>query len=177
MGKRRGLFKSLNSFDFVLRFLNRVRWLVNTKVWGMEVCPTSVISLSAKLDRTNPTGVHIGSNCYIAFGATILTHDMCRAFRADTYIGSNCFIGGRAIILPGVRVGDGSIVAAGAVVTKNVPPGSIVAGNPARVIRSGISVGRFGVIKATEPSKQAEKLAVTARVASESSDEHVAAGT
>ncbi len=50
-------------------------------------------------------------------------------------IGNDCWIGFRSIILPGVRIGNGSIVAAGAVVTKNVPDGVVVAGVPARVIK------------------------------------------
>src|SRR5438552_18626377 len=116
----------------------------------MDICPTTIISLSARFDRTNPSGIHSGRHSYIAFEAAVLTHDMCRGVRENTYIGNNCFIGSRAIILPGVRVGDGSIVAAGAVVTKDVSPGSIVGGNPARVIRAGISVGPFGVIKTAD---------------------------
>jgi maltose O-acetyltransferase len=50
-------------------------------------------------------------------------------------IGDNVWIGSRAIILPGVRIGSGSIVGAGSVVTKDVPSNSVVAGNPARVVR------------------------------------------
>ena len=50
-------------------------------------------------------------------------------------IGHNVWIGGRAIINPGVTLGDNVVVASGAVVTKNVPPNCVVAGNPARVIK------------------------------------------
>jgi maltose O-acetyltransferase len=49
-------------------------------------------------------------------------------------IGRNVWIGGGAIVLPGVTVGDDAIVGAGSVVTRDVPPGATVAGNPARVI-------------------------------------------
>lgn len=51
-------------------------------------------------------------------------------------IGNDVWIGGGAIILPGITIGDGSTVGAGAVVTKDVPPYVVVAGNPARVIRT-----------------------------------------
>ena len=50
-------------------------------------------------------------------------------------IGDDVWIGTRAIILPGVKVGHGSVIGAGAVVTKDVPEYSVVAGNPARVIQ------------------------------------------
>ena len=50
-------------------------------------------------------------------------------------IGNDVWIGGHVIILPGVQIGNGAIVGAGAVVTKNVPDYAIVGGNPARIIR------------------------------------------
>jgi virginiamycin A acetyltransferase len=53
----------------------------------------------------------------------------------DTVIGHDVWIGTRATILPGARLGNGTIVGAGAVVSGDVPPYSIVAGNPARVLR------------------------------------------
>lgn len=56
----------------------------------------------------------------------------CRPVR----IGNNVFIGSRAVILKGVDIGDGSVIGAGAVVTRSVPANSIAAGNPARVIRT-----------------------------------------
>ena len=51
-------------------------------------------------------------------------------------IESNVWIGFNAVVLKGVRIGEGSIVAACAVVTRDVPPYSVVAGNPARVVKS-----------------------------------------
>lgn len=53
---------------------------------------------------------------------------------APVAIGTDAWIGTRAVILPGVTVGDGAIIGAGAVVTKDVPPQAIVAGVPARII-------------------------------------------
>lgn len=52
----------------------------------------------------------------------------------DVTIGDRAWIGCRALVLPGITIGDGAVVAAGAVVTKDVEPYSIIAGNPARVI-------------------------------------------
>ncbi len=54
---------------------------------------------------------------------------------ADTNIGSDVWIGHSAIVLTGVSIGNGAVVGAGAVVTKDVPPYAIVAGNPARIIK------------------------------------------
>lgn len=51
-------------------------------------------------------------------------------------IGNNVWIGGHCVIFPGVSIGDNSIVAAGSVVTKDVPANMIVAGNPAKVLRT-----------------------------------------
>jgi acetyltransferase-like isoleucine patch superfamily enzyme len=56
--------------------------------------------------------------------------------QAPIRIGNGCWIGARAMILPGVTLGDRVLVAAGAVVTRDVPADSLVAGNPARVIRA-----------------------------------------
>ena len=51
-------------------------------------------------------------------------------------IGDNVWIGGSATILPGVSIGDNAVVGEGSVVTRDVEPGTVVAGNPARVIRT-----------------------------------------
>lgn len=125
----------------VLLLLRRT-WL--TKVWKMDIHPFTLVSLKATLDRTYPQGVHIGEGSAVNFGAVILTHDMAASKRLHTRIGKYSGIGARSIILPGVTVGDHAIVAAGAVVTKDVPSNTIVAGNPAKVIRTGIMTTNFG---------------------------------
>lgn len=56
-------------------------------------------------------------------------------FGKEVHVGEDCWIGGNAIILPGITIGRGSVVGAGSVVTKSVPPFTVVAGNPARFIR------------------------------------------
>ena len=114
------------------------------RVWGMDIHPTAQFSLSAKFDRTFPKGVHVGARSYVAFDARILTHDRTRGLYVHTRVGEDCFIGGCSLILPGVEIGDGSVVGAGSVVTRSVPPRSLVAGNPARVLREGIEVGPYG---------------------------------
>ena len=50
-------------------------------------------------------------------------------------IGHNVWIGGRAVINPGVTIGDNAVVASGSVVVKNVPANAVVGGNPARIIK------------------------------------------
>ena len=94
--------------------------------------------------------VTIGNDCLIAGGVRIQDNDghpldpvLRREGKAVTaeniwpvVIGSNVWIASRAVILKGVTIGDNSVVGAGAVVTKNVPSDSVVAGSPARVVRS-----------------------------------------
>jgi len=136
------------------RSLNQLRklrklmvWLKKTylrRVWGMNIHPTADMSLSAVFDKTNPRDVHVGAYSYIAFDARILTHDMTRNYRCETRIGENCFIGGRAMILPGVSIGDSCIVAAGAVVTRSVPANCVVGGNPATILRRGVELLPYG---------------------------------
>lgn len=56
-------------------------------------------------------------------------------YKGDTIIGSDVWIGYDTLIMPGVRIGDGAIIAARSVVTADIPPYAIVGGNPARVVR------------------------------------------
>ncbi|WP_275263078.1 acyltransferase [Kineococcus radiotolerans] len=141
------MLKSLNQFRRLRKVVVGGRRFYYTRVWGMDIDPTATFSLSARFDRTYPRGIHVGAWSYVALEAIILAHDMTRAKKVHTRIGRDCFVGAGAIVLPGVTIGDGSIVAAGAVVTKDVPPASIVAGSPARVIRTGIEVGHYGQLR------------------------------
>ena len=90
-----------------------------------------------------PCFVTIGENVTIANGAILLTHDnsviKCNLDATDYFgritIGDSCFVGMNSILLPGVELGDHTIVGAGSVVTKSFPKGNVViAGNPARPI-------------------------------------------
>lgn len=138
--KKRGLNRLLG---FRRIIVDTKRWYLN-RIWGMDIHPTAQFSLSTKFDRTFSKGVHIGEHSYVAFESRILTHDRTRGLYLHTRIGRNCFIGGRSLILPGVEIGDNCVIGAGSVVTKSIPPRSVAAGNPARVLRSGIEVGEYG---------------------------------
>jgi len=86
--------------------------------------------------------VSIGSNCAISWDVLITDNDhhwlTDAAFNAPVLIGDKVWIGARATILKGVAIGDGAVVAAGSVVTTQVPPRAVVAGNPAEVIREDV---------------------------------------
>jgi acetyltransferase-like isoleucine patch superfamily enzyme len=135
---------SLNRLLWLRKAVMRARIAWYTRVWGMDIHPTAEFSLSTKFDLTYPRGVHVGAHTQIAFEARILCHDRSRGIYRHTRVGANCFIGGRSMLMPGVEIGDGSIIGAGSIVTKSVPPGCIAVGNPARVIREGIVVGPYG---------------------------------
>lgn len=65
----------------------------------------------------------------------ILQHDLPH-LKLEIHIEENATIGMRSIILPGVTIGKGSVIGAGSVVTKSIPPYSVAVGNPARVIKT-----------------------------------------
>ena len=95
---------------------------------------------------SEPWLISIGNKVTITSGVKLLTHDGAtwlisdekgrREHFARLEIGNNVFIGSNAVIMPGVKLEDYVIVAAGSVVTKSVPSGSIVGGNPAKIIGS-----------------------------------------
>ena len=95
---------------------------------------------------SEPWLISIGNNVTITSGVVLLTHDGSLWLMNDekgrrymfrrVSIGNNVFIGVNSIIMPGVKIEDNVIVAAGSIVTKSVPKGVIIAGNPAKIIGS-----------------------------------------
>ena len=87
-------------------------------------------------------GIYIGEGTFIGHRVILATlnHDMNPNTRADMipkpiHIGKRVWIGSGAIILPGVNIGDNSVIAAGSVVTKDVPENCLYGGNPAKFIK------------------------------------------
>jgi len=101
--------------------------------------------------------IEIGDDVLVSWGCTILDHnshstvwrdrakdvkewyrgrkDWSNVVSLPVKLGNKCWVGMHSIILKGVEVGEGAIVAAGSIVTKDIPPWTIAGGNPARVIR------------------------------------------
>lgn len=126
---------------------------------GKITCGKNVL-LARGCDIDYTGDIEIGDNVGILEGAKILTHahdsyhfmkeeDLIpfsnRAYKTNLKIGNDVSICAHAVILPGVReIGEGSIIQAGAIVDRPVPPNVIVGGNPAKIIRKIPSVARRG---------------------------------
>lgn len=105
----------------------------------------TIYGSSYKMFSAEPYLVTLGDNVYISLDAKFVCHDgSVLPFRKDIpdlditkriNIGDNVFIGLGALILPGVNIGNNCVVGAYSVVTKDVPDGTVVGGNPAKVIK------------------------------------------
>lgn len=118
---------------------------------SIEVFPNGALSVGRGYINTGTliacaNHITIGDDVAIARGVCIYDSDHHRLLHcgeeknlsAPVIIGNHVWIGVGAIILKGVRIGDGAVIAAGAVVTRDIPAGSLAAGNPARVIRENV---------------------------------------
>lgn len=99
------------------------------------------------VDTQRPELIEIGEYCKITAGVKILAHDYSRSVLRRAYgeiigearktkIGDNVFIGMNSIILMGANIGNNVIIGAGSVVSGNIPDNVVVAGNPARIVRT-----------------------------------------
>jgi len=122
-----------------------VRFLNGRKI---HIGQRNVINRGCVLDGRRYT-ISTGDDVSIGPETVILTlgHDpMCPNFSdrgADVVIGNRAWIGYRALILPGVTLGEGCVVGAGSVVAKNVDPYTVIAGNPAKRIRERSRAMRY----------------------------------
>lgn len=117
------------------------------RAMGVRIGRHVFVGLDTWLDDQFPELITIEDDVTISFRVTVVVHDDAR--RADgttrpgaadgtvapVVLGRGCYLGAACLVLPGVTVGERAVVAAGAVVTKDVPPAKVVAGVPARVIK------------------------------------------
>lgn len=93
------------------------------------------------LEEIYPELITINEHCTIGPRVMIIIHDSIShhfnsrdpAYTAPVVIGKNCYIGSDTTILPGVTIGDDTIIGVGSVVTRSIPPGSVAMGVPAKV--------------------------------------------
>lgn len=144
---------SLNDFR---RFRNLL--IAGRRAWlnysaGTQLHHDTSVSLSAMFVGGYKEAITVDEGTLIAFKTLILARDSNGTPR-PIKVGKNCFVGGGSVLLPGTTIGDGSIIAAGAVVSGAIPPRSIVAGNPGRILRSGIATGRFGRLDGADENQK-----------------------
>jgi acetyltransferase-like isoleucine patch superfamily enzyme len=126
---------------------NRVKFLVG--IWIDRYSKLEIkddVSLAKDITMVSSGGIEIGERVMVGYGTTILSAShrvppdrgqmrFSGLIYNKVVIQNDVWIGAKVVILPGVTIGEGSVVGAGAVVTKDVSPFSIVAGVPAKLIR------------------------------------------
>ena len=111
--------------------------------YGQNITVGSNVFLNTSCHFQDQGGITIGDGTLIGHNVVLATLNHAKSpserssmIPAPIHIGKDVWIGSNATVLPGVTIGDGAIIAAGAVVTKNVPERTIVGGVPATVIRT-----------------------------------------
>lgn len=142
---RGNLFRPWRIFLLKL-FGAKVRWSSNVlpscRIWQpWKLTMGAYACLSADVDCYTVAPITLGDNATVSQGVKLCSagHDIASKIMelttAPIVIGANAWVAGWSIILPGVTIGEGSVVAAGAVVTKDVEPWTVVGGSPAKFIK------------------------------------------
>ncbi len=114
------------------------------KMGGVNINGRAIIYNGVGFDTVAPDKIFIGNHVAITAGTKILTHylnpnEKGNTFRiGEVHIEDDVFIGVNSIICNSVTIGKGAIIGAGSVVTKNIPPYQVWAGNPARYIKDRV---------------------------------------
>jgi len=113
--------------------------------WGGKHCHFGKkVYANFNLTCVDDTHIYVGDNTMFGPNVVLATagHPICPELREKEYqynmpihIGRNCWLGAGVIVMPGVTIGDNTVIGAGSVVTKDIPPNVVAAGNPCRVIR------------------------------------------
>jgi len=134
------IYSTLRKWYGLLREARRRKYIEGLQTRGLKLGRNVEIIEDFFFDPSHCFLISIGDGCTICPGVRLIAHDAStKGFLGYTRLGridirENCFIGDSVIVLPGVTIGPNAIVGAGSVVTRDVPPGSVAAGNPARVI-------------------------------------------
>jgi len=118
----------------------RTTWRVTLHRWrGVRIGKNVSIGYDAIIETAHPHLVTLKDGASIGIRATIIAHNYYAHETRGVIVEEDASVGLGAIILPNVVIGQGSIVAAGSVVTKSVPPMTMVQGNPA------VAIARIGI--------------------------------
>ncbi len=126
----------INKWAMGLPHINTGLRMFLLRLAGMEIGKGSFIGMDGWLEDLYTHRVHIAESVTISFRVTLVAHGpKSDSSNMDIVIEQGAYIGCNATILPGVTIGKRAGVGACSVVTKDVPAGAVVAGNPARILR------------------------------------------
>ena len=137
-----GIYRHIRKIANYIERLKVQKYLEELVDNGLSLGKNTAILSPLFLDPSHCFLISIGDNCTICPNVRFIAHDAStKRFLGYTKIGriqikEDCFIGDSSIILPGVSIGPNSIVGAGSIVTRDVPPNIVACGNPAKPVAS-----------------------------------------
>ena len=138
-----GIKRYINFFARVIPMTPEMRVRLQ-RLRGAKIGKNVFIGMNVFFDDARPDLINIEDNVTILVNSTILTHayppkhfrKIIKFKEHRTLLKKNCYIAANCIILPGVTIGESSIIGSGSVVTKDIPPFSMAFGVPAKVVKS-----------------------------------------